>query len=84
MKITRTQITGTRIRARKTYGHAWLVYELRDPERPDYVGNRKAIDYAQNRKEAIAYIENLDEEGVTDGSSALSARKPAHACERGK
>ena len=77
-------IYGSRIRARKTYGHAWLVYELWDPERPDYVGNRKAIDYAQNRKEAIAYIENLDEEGVTDGSSALSERKPAYSCERGE
>lgn len=75
-------IYGSRIRARKTYGHAWLVYELRDPERPDNVGNRKAIDYAQNRAEAIAYIENLDEEGVTDGSSALSKRKSADACKR--
>lgn len=77
-------IYGSRIRARKTYGHSWLIYELRDPERPDYVGNRKAIDYAQNRAEAIAYIENLDEEGVIDGSCTVSERKPSYACERGE
>lgn len=70
-------IYGSRIRARKTYGHAWLVYELKDPERPDFVGNRKVIDYAQNRQEAIDYINNLDEEGVKNGESKLSEREPS-------
>lgn len=66
-------IYGSRIRARKVYGHAWLVYELRDPERRDAVGNRKAIDYVPNRYEAIAYINDLDEIGVLqNGKDKLS------------
>lgn len=69
-----TIIYGSTIRARKVYGHrGWLVYKLLDPDKQDRAGNRSAIDYAANRKEAIEYIFNLDEVGVlSDGKTELS------------
>lgn len=61
MKITRTQITGTRIRARKVAGSYWLVYQLKNPDKPDYVGNRSAIDMIPGKKAALEYVRDLDD-----------------------
>lgn len=61
MKITRTQITGVRIRARKVAGSYWLIYQLKDQERPDYVGNRSAIDMVPGKRAAIEYVRDLDD-----------------------
>lgn len=70
MNITRTQITGTRIRARKVAGSYWMVYQLKDDERPDFVGNRSPIDMVPGKRAAIEYVKDLDDgpkEGDTDG-----------------
>lgn len=67
MNITRTQITGFRIRARKITGAYWLIYELKDNNKPDYVGNRAAIDMVPGKQEAIDYVESLDEPVIKEG-----------------
>lgn len=61
MNITRTQITGSRIRARKVAGSYWMVYQLKDEERPDFVGNRSPIDMVPGKRAAIEYVKDLDD-----------------------
>lgn len=61
LNITRTQITGTRIRARKVAGSYWMVYQLKDDERPDFVGNRSPIDMVPGKRAAIEYVKDLDD-----------------------
>lgn len=74
MKTTRTYIQGERIRARKVAGSYWLVYQLKNPDKPDYTGNREAIDMVPGKKAAIDYVKQLDdgpEEGEYDGEGEL-------------
>ena len=61
MNITRTQITGNLIRARKITGAWWLIYQLKDEERPDFVGNRSPIDMVPGKRAAIEYVKYLDD-----------------------
>lgn len=61
MKTTITYIQGTRIRARKVAGSYWLVYQLKDEERPDFVGNRSPIDMVPGKRAAIEYVKDLDD-----------------------
>lgn len=61
LNITRTQITGNLIRARKITGAWWLIYQLKNPDKPDFVGNRAAIDMVPGKNAAIYYVQSLDD-----------------------
>lgn len=61
IRCNKNTMLGFKVRARRISGKRWLVYKLSDPERPDYVGNRKAIDIVYNRKSAYFMIRDLDE-----------------------
>lgn len=61
MKTTRTYIQGERIRARKVAGSYWMVYQLKDEDRPDFVGNRSPIDMVPGKRAAIEYVKDLDD-----------------------
>ena len=61
MEIRKNRMTGYCVRARRITGARWLVYTLKDDDKPDHAGNRKAIDIVMNRKEAYQIVKNLDE-----------------------
>lgn len=61
IKCGKTTLIGFQVRARKMSGGKWLVYCLKDPDRPDFVGNRKAVDIVYSRKAAYFMIRDLDE-----------------------
>lgn len=66
MIIRKTKMIGNVVRARKIAGGKWLIYQLADPERADYVGNRVYIDEMYGRKAAYKYVKDLDPDEVKD------------------
>ena len=63
MIIKKSVIIGNVVRARKVSGSRWMVYKLKEADRPDFCGNRVPLQWMYGKKQTIKYVDEMDPEG---------------------
>ena len=70
MIIRKTRMIGNVVRAMKVSGSRWMVYKLKDEDRPDFCGNRIPLQYMYGRKQTYKYVKDLDPDPKEDRNEA--------------
>lgn len=66
MVIRKTRIIGNVVRAMRVSGSRWMIYKLKEADRPDFCGNRIPLQWMYGKKQTIKYVDELDPEGDED------------------